>query len=223
MKRIIRLAVLTAGLLGLVGTTAPPAHANYVFAIAFVAQANVASGLDYPCAPTTGDPTLTTFTLPCPPTPPTVNTLPLNGLFAAPNVHLDYGHNRQAVTVAPQVCVGAAVATPEKSLFGQPAAVCSFAVGGTVSGYCGLSGGQVRGTVFNGHSILNVDIHFNGIAGVIVFDGHWNKPIDDQHGLLIGATLAIPPLPGSGQSCLDKTARTFTLVGGAVAVSDPTL
>jgi hypothetical protein len=241
-SRLARLGLVFASVLSLLGTTTQPAKANYVFSIAFVASADVAGGLDYPCAELTNtttattidhltsDPpnlllTLPTTTLPCPPTgqvPPLIVFLPLQD-DPIPNTHIDYHHNRRAVTVTDTQCVGVTVATPEKSLFLQPPAVCDFIVTGTVTGWCGLSGGQVSGPIFNGHSFIFVDIHFNGLGGVITFDGHWFKPIDNQHGLLLGVTTATPPLPGSGQSCLDKTARTFTLEGAATAVTNPLL
>jgi hypothetical protein len=214
-SRLARLVVLVSSLGGLLGLTAPPAQANYITSTAFVATATLSSGLDYPLLTlvpgVTGNPLLF--------------CLPLNGVVTAniPNCHIGWHHNQQAVSLASTACVHLTAAAPGKSLATGVSAACGFSGSGTVSGWCGLAGGQITKNFFNGHSFETFDIHFDVIDGWFIGEGHWFKPIDGQHGLILVFGKIIPPLPGSNESCLNKTARTFTLIGTAQAVSEPVL
>jgi hypothetical protein len=220
-SRLARLVVLVLGLGGLLGLS-PPARADYVFSSAFVATVQLSSGLDYVCMPTTHAPLLLTFTLPCPPGNPLVVVLPLQD-DPIPNTHIDWHHNRQAVSASTSVCVITTLATPDKPLPSGPS-VCGFNSSGTISGWCDLAGGQWTGTIFNGHSFIVVNLHFNVVRRRFIADGHWFKPSDGQHGLLVITGEWIEPQSTvTPESCFNKTARTFTLVGTATAVSNPLL
>ena len=223
MKRFTKLAVLFASILGLVGTVVPPAHADYVFDAAFTAVANLDGPLGYP-----GTPVGSTDLVPGVTTPlPTLEcNLPLNVLGTTEsltNCHVDYHHNTRVVTAGSATCTQVGVATPDKSL-ASGVSDCLFAGSGTVSGYCGLSGGQIKNiNYFNGHAFVTLDIHFDGVASLLVITGHWFKPSEnpDQHGKVVGVVVAIPPLPTlTAGSCTNKTATTFQLVGTATGVSD---
>jgi hypothetical protein len=99
--------------------------------------------------------------------------------------------------------------------------------------WCGYSSGRngagtvTVGTEVGGTAAISSAVSkvrwYQSAATVIVFEGqaHLN-PGDDPPGAdpsaVAGVVSAIPPLPGSGQSCiLDGTAQTFTIVG-AVAL-----
>jgi hypothetical protein len=221
--RLARSALVFVGLVPFLGITALPANAFYVFSTAFVATATVAGGLDYPCVSTISNPI--TFTLPCPPNLPSVVVLPLQGDVFPTQMHADWQHNRRAVAYSSSVCQHAGLGAPNKSL--SPASVtgCSFSGGGTLSGWCGLSGLQVTYTYWNGHATVLVDIHVNMAGGVAHIEGHWWKFAEGQHGLVLGVALVVPPTPvlAPAESCVNKTAETFTFVGVASAFSDPSL
>ncbi|MDQ3756412.1 MAG: hypothetical protein M3394_00975 [Actinomycetota bacterium] len=222
MKRLIRLAAVAAGLLGMLGTTVQPAHATNVWAGAFVGTATLSGGLGYPV-----------ITLPVTPLPELMCNLPLNGLVtsAIPNCHLhnpDQSHQRN-VSASATVCVGLSVniLKAEPPVSGP---LCSFFVAGYVTGHCGLSGGQVGGTVTIGGNTYRVSVHFTGVGGTLVLIGHWTNAADpSHHGLLVGVTLAVPvptvttDPPGLGNSCTQKTASVFNLVGLVAGVPEPVL
>ncbi|MDQ3756774.1 MAG: hypothetical protein M3394_02870 [Actinomycetota bacterium] len=208
MKRFAKLAVLAAGLLGLLGTNVPAAHAQTVVATVFVANINVAGGLGYPV-----------LTLPIPPTIGDLECLPLTGgnpvLDAIPNCHLDNDEHLRAVTVSSNVCVDATVSvTPPDASAGA----CVFQGGGYVEGHCGLSGGQVTVTFTDSAgNTYTISIHFTGVGGALVLTGHVTG--GGTNGKFLGAALAIPPTPTTpGQSCLNKTANDFLVVGAGVGV-----
>lgn len=107
---------------------------------------------------------------------------------------------------------------------------------GLIGAYCGASSGNGgSGTLTLTEDVTvnvnppliddnTVSIHVTGVgwaqsaATLIVYDGTVDASNGAAaHGTIVGVVSAIPPLPGSGQSCLDGTATTFTIVGTATA------
>jgi hypothetical protein len=147
----------------------------------------------------------------------------LNGTLAVvDNCHTDWHHNRRAVLVIPTVCTNVGVNSPDKPKNTPVTSACAFTASGTWSGWCGLAGGQRTKHYWDGTQIITVDFHTEYIGGMEVSSGHWHKA-NDQHGKAFGRGFVIPPMPPSGQSCLTKTAVTFSVVADLTLVSDPLL
>jgi hypothetical protein len=228
-SKLTRLGVVATGLLGLLSTTAPPAHSATVMTAAFEATVVLDGPLDYPCNPTVPG-------LPCPPPAPTLVTdLPLPGEISPTftNFHLDYGHNlRNIAGIAPVLCTDAAANVLKDKApthegdcgFSNPIPKEPVPSGNqnTVSGYCGLSGGQVTVNFTDAlGQTFYVDLHFTGEATTLTFTGHARKRADGQTGKVVGEGVAVPLpdvlVPPSGNSCLSKTATRFTVVGTVTA------
>jgi hypothetical protein len=153
-------------------------------------------------------------------------TLP-GALGAVPQHHIDLHHNRTTVTVTSVAnqCVDVAANVSKPGKAPTHAGLCSFGpdptppLSSTAAGNCGLSSGQVAVRFRDAlGQDFDLDLHFLGLGGVIVFEGHSVKVTGGQRGLVVGVTLAIPPIPTvTAGSCTNKTARTFTLVGNASA------
>jgi hypothetical protein len=147
--------------------------------------------------------------------------LTLPGIFGAvPQHHINLHHNtRRVVGLGQILChdVGANVNKPGKAP--THAGACSFglAVGtlpNTAAGNCDLASGQVTVTFTDAlGQAYTLDIHFIQVR-LLILEGHWRKVGTTQTGLVIGALDPVPPIPGtSTESCFNKTARTFELVG----------
>jgi hypothetical protein len=244
-NRLARLGAVAVGLLALVGGLTPPAQAQTVLAAAFVGTATLQNPLGYPClgtAPIGGTPTLDLRL--CPATPlfgtKTVtidNSLPLTTTVGGttvttpqPQVKVTHGANGQTPVqlLAPTLplCVDLGVNVLKGTKPPAQAGLCTFgltngSLPNTVSGNCGLSSGQVT-VLFTDDGVQNytIDTHFTAVGGLLILTGHSTKAIGGTKGLVIGAVVAVPPLPlvGDGTSCLTKTAKTFTLVGVLVGV-----
>ncbi|MDQ3756776.1 MAG: hypothetical protein M3394_02880 [Actinomycetota bacterium] len=209
MKRFAKPAILAVGLLGLLGTNVPAAHAQTVVAVVFMANVNVSGGVGYPV-----------LTLPVPPTVGDLECLPLAGgnpaLDAIPNCHLDNDEHPSAVVVSSNGCVDATVSLSPPD---ATAGACVFQGGGYVEGHCGLGGGQLTLTfTFSNDDTYTTSFHFTDVGGVLVLTGHVTG--GGTNGLFVGAALAVPPTPLTpGQSCLNKTANDFLFIGVGAALS----
>jgi hypothetical protein len=231
-SRFARFGMTVAMSFALLGTTTPPAHAVTVATVAFEAIAGIDGPLSYPCV---GVATIDSSL--CPINPQLATDLPLPGDSVPTNFHIDYGHNkRKFLGLATVLCevTGGNVAKVGKQILN--AGPCAFFVlpkqpvptadENTVSGYCGLLGGQVTEQFVDavGNAFL-LDIHFDEVGGVWEFTGHVTKlsgPL--QTGLLVGTaqwtplpSTVLPPDPGN--SCVRKTATVFTLVGTMAIVT----
>jgi hypothetical protein len=153
--------------------------------------------------------------------PPLTLPAPFNVI---PQHHPQLHHNTVGVQlVAPilNLCVplGLNINKPGKPL--THAGLCNFGaivtptLPNTVSGNCGLSTGQVTVTFTDAlGQAFTLDTHFVAVGGFLFIEGHAKKVGSTQTGLVVGFVVAIPPVPGtSTQSCTNKTATTFTLVG----------
>jgi hypothetical protein len=221
--RLARLGVLLLPVMGLVASTAPPARAASAGAMVIQGTATVGAGLGYPCVGNT-IPDLTK----CPvigtapgapvevwlPTPGGPTLTPVGALPAG-------GNNNLGVTFA---AFGAGVlvkaAKPKCAL---PACVeagtFTIAGGGSVSGWCDLSDGQLTITVTpnivvgSKANVRTVDTIFVGVGGILVITGRVRAP---QTAWVGGAAYAVAN-PTDGSSCFNKAAKTF-IIAGAVAI-----
>ena len=227
-SRLARLGLLGVGVLALLGSTTPPAQAHTNGVVTFQAVATLDGGLDYPCILTI-DPTL-----PCPPTPTDVLDLPLQGQPVNTNMHVEWRGNRRGVSILSTICTSEGVQGLNKPSPGPFVHTCSFATGQNpngkpnyVSGHCGLSGGQVYVTLNDSlGQTFDADIHFTSTATLINFTGHWHKRnVPSQHGKIAGSNSATAAGdPGTTtNSCTNKTARIFNLVGSFTVTQDPLL
>ena len=215
-SRLVRLGVVAAGVLGLFGTYLPAAHANTTLEAVFLADVTVTGGIGYPVV-----------TLPVPPPVPGRTCLPLNGVLDAVddlvNCHFVYDHQR-AVTGGSAECEDVAANVDKPGKAPAHAGPCQFLVWGTVTGHCGLSGGQVFVTFTDAlGQTFTLDLHFNGVGTVLAFTGHWHKAGSNQHGKVVAEAVAVPVPEIGGRSCLTKTQEQFLVAGTATAVTDPTL
>ena len=224
-----RLALLAVGVVALLGTTTPPAVAHTDAVVTLTATAVLDGGLDYTC--------LLNFdqSLPCPPTPTTVLDLPLQGYPVNTNTHVEWMGNRRGVSIFSNLCTSEGVQGFNKQPPKQPGPyihACDFATGQNpngkpnyVRGHCELSGGQVYLTLRDAlGQIFDLDVHFTS-TGTIHVTGHWRKRGDpSQHGKLVGEVDAAPSgLLDPNNSCFNKTARFFELVGTVTLTQDPLL
>lgn len=93
----------------------------------------------------------------------------------------------------------------------------------TLTGWCDLNGGQfvLMFTDPLGQSFF-IDVHFDTMAGEMWMTGHWVNAYTGQRGKFI-AVGGLRKAPVPNESCLDKTARTFTLIGAMRLLPNPTL
>jgi hypothetical protein len=245
-SKIARVGVVAFGLLALIAGLTPPAQAAGTVTIAFVGSATIGSGLSYPCigSGTTVDTNLCPTTKVNPPT----GVLPGNPLTtlshlgflmasqltlpapwnAVPQHHIDLHHNRRTITglsfgacVAAEVDSAKGVATDTLCSVSLPVPFPPATLPNTVAGNCGLSTGQVTADVLVLSLTYRVDVHFTALGGLLILEGHARKIGSSKTGLVVGAVAAIPPTPVTGGgTCLNKTARTFTIAGSVVGVSD---
>jgi hypothetical protein len=216
---LVRLGMVVAGLVTLLGATTPPAHADLLATIVFEATAHVGPGLGYPCTTAGAGPfgfdtdylCLTTF-----PADIGIVGLPLPGSTShpenvVPNQHVTFHDNPNVVAFGSTLCIGFGFSAGKLNTVEAPS--CTFGGTGTVTGHCGLAGGQVTGAGTLGTQAFVFDLHFNAFGPDILITGHFS--IDGQNGKAIGTAVAIAPTPffTPGESCFDLTAGTFELLG----------
>lgn len=203
MKRFTRLATVALAALTLVGGVTSPAHATTKAEVAFTGTLEVTGGIGYPLV------TLGTTT-------PGTSCLTLPG-DPVPQCHPVYDHQR-TVSLTANISCRDEVTNTNKA--GKPAATtgaCSISAGGTITGHCGLSGGQLSGNyVDSSTNSYDFNVHFTEVAGKLTADGHITKRNSGRTGLLKITGLAIPEasLPG-GPSCTNKTQERFIVSGNA--------
>jgi hypothetical protein len=225
-SRLIRLGLVTTAVLGLLGTTAPPAQSATYMLVVFDSLVNLDGPLSYPCV---GSTTIDLFL--CPTNPRLVTDLPLpTDVGGIPtNFHVDYGHNKRHITNKSVIlCEDVAFNIAKGGKAPAQAGACSFflipkepvptADQNTISGSCGLLGGQITFELTDdlGQKFY-ADLHFTGNP-TITFTGHVRKRASGQTGKVVGEAVAVPlpdnvGPPPSGNSCLSKTATLFTVVG----------
>lgn len=210
---------------GLLATTTPSRADTTATITAFTATATLGAGLDYVCNPFVPG-------LPCPPPLGTrVCDLPLNPADPVDiNCHQDYGHNRTSVNIATTTCVGTFTTVNKPGKEPEHAGNCTASTTAdpkpnakTVTGWCGLAGGQVALKVTDPlGQVYFLDLHFTVTKDNIVLNGHYWKfarGTTTNHGKVIieGEVL---PITGS---CTDKTARGFLITGRGDFIPSPTL
>lgn len=218
MRTRLRRLALAGGILALLATATPPAHGLTTIRATFVATVTFETGLQYPVV--TGLPI----------EGPTTHCLPLNGAIALPNCHNRF-NTPIRFTLTSVACTDVSLNIDKGPLPPLHVGGCLLVLTGTVSGHCGLSGGQASGFYISslGQSFA-VSVHFNSVGPKVVFSGHWQKQLThpgepQQHGLVVGFVDAILPTAAltPGQSCTNGTAQDFTLVGDSSLVTDPLL
>lgn len=166
-------------------------------------------------------------------------SLPLNGEVtgAIPNCHPVYDHVRTVNTLTTAICVAEGGNVNKANKMAAYAGLCAVKLidtpkpnppENTVSGHCGLSGGQVSieiaviNTIDGMVQTFTADIHFIGVATTLLLVGHYTKVgSPSNHGLVIGEVVAVSN--PAGGSCLNKEATLFEIVGGAVLIPEPNL
>jgi hypothetical protein len=243
-----RLAKLVAAALVVVaqGLHAAPADANSTFAVTFMGFLNVTGGLGDPVTTLTttshllpgGDPSTTAAHFFGATEDPS-QCLPLNSdldtVFGLvdddlTNCHWRWDHVR-SVSLSLFFCedVGVNVGKPKLPAHAGP---CTFGSVFTpnffnfVTGHCGQFSGKMSISYVNamGQRFI-VFVHFHALLDQLVMSGHWTKVGTSQHGLLLGVArlLAPDPVTNPGQSCEDKDASDFTIVGAATGVTETSL
>jgi hypothetical protein len=202
--------------MGLVASSAPPAHAFVESDLVLDGTATVGNGLAYPCITGKGA---------VPPGVPAVdvakctsklaNVVPFtfNGTARGVTVKVDKSKCKSAPL---NTCVQVSEYTLNSS--------------GTVSGWCGLSIGQGSGTITKSANIVstkpdanNPPITFNftwtGIGGVLLITGTATRGTLTG-GVVTGSPLALV-LPGNvvgAGTCLNKAPKSFRVVGPVTVV-----
>lgn len=229
-SRLSRLGVVVVGILALLGVATPPAHAATAAAVSFTGTAVLSTPIGYPCV-SGGLPTLSTL-LPLPSIspgsskcspftwgPPSRVPLPLP---TYPWLQLP---NAATFTFSTSTClmVVAHITKPAPTGTTVHTPSCTLSATGIVLGFCGLSQGHGTATITDPLGFTySVGFHWTGIGGNLVIDGQVTKFSNPtQRGTFLGLAHAIGPEPITvpGQSCLNKTARTFTVAGGGVIVT----
>lgn len=176
--------------------------------------------------PTNGDLTPTALTRP----PLTLQT----GSTTTSQTYPDFHHNRTTIiALAASSCLSLAVNNVGKTLtptltLTTPKALthagsCSFVIdstpkpgGNTAAGVCRLVSGQIEQFLVDSlGQVFSVDLHLLGVGAMSLIDGHATKLTDGQRGLVAGWMEALPPIPvlTPDEGCLNKTARTLTILG----------
>lgn len=199
MKRFIRSAALAAGVLALVAGSTPPAHATTIASVTFLATAQVHGGIGWPIVTLPVGPLLK------------IDCLVLPGDPIGPtNCHPVYA-NLRTITITSTVCVDAVVNFNKPGAQAVSAGVCTITAAGTISGHCGISGGQVSGTYTDSTGATSsFSVHF-AEAGAWVISGHADR--GGTPGKVKGGAIAVPVVASGGQSCANKTQVDLTLLG----------
>lgn len=198
-----RTVVVLAVVVGFLALPARPAAATTLIKTVFDLTISVDGGLGYPV-----------WTL-APQTPASI-CLPLPDGDLVGNCHPAFDHQRSfeghdfaCVDQTAHVGKQNKAATPH---FGA----CSIAVEGTVSGHCGLAGGQFTITYTDSLGLwLLGNAHFAVVGVTVSVTGHITKHGNPHVGKITGEATAFPTVPDDmfSGSCLDKTEDTFTVVG----------
>jgi hypothetical protein len=221
-----RLGMVAAGLVALLCTSAAPVGATTHLSAAFQGTMTLDGPFSYPCVGASAiDITL------CPASPRLVTDLPLADDIVPTNFHIDYGHNkRHIISLGTTVCEDAAENLNKNDKAPTHVGACDLlltpkttptADDNTVSGHCGLVGGQctLLFTDALGQTFL-LDIHFTSVfpPPTLLLTGHARKLTGSpqQTGKLVGEAEAVPlpdnfpAPPPEGNSCLAKSATLFT-------------
>lgn len=209
--RTVRLGVLLASVLSLLGVTMAPAEATQAMSIAFVGDATLTGGgFGYPC--TVGDipgnvpgclvtaangVTVTTKT-------GKLGTLDVNATVASGNT--------RALTFSTTVCVGGKVNVLESAKgTGVDGPLCSMALAGAVTGYCGLFSGGATGAITIGAKTLNFTMKMTSIGATIVIKGTYSGA--GKAGDFNGLVVAVPDQDPATGSCTNQTVTHCFIFG----------
>jgi hypothetical protein len=201
MRRILRVGVLAASLIGVMGTLAPtPADATTEGSVTFRGVATVHShGIAYPLVGSnTGDIDLSK-------TPPNFS-------------------NSASVTFTSTTCAAAVANVNKAGKLPAEAGTCVVGAAGSVHGYCGLSDGHVSGTISHavvgsGTQVYSFHLSWFSAATVLNVSGHWHKHGTTHSGVLKGVVSAVPD-PTAG-SCTNKLQKQF-IIAGEIAMASTT-
>lgn len=200
-----RPAIVLLATIGLLAMPARPAAATTLIKTAFDVTVTLDGGLGYPL-----------WTLDVQTPPSACLPLPDGDLVGPTNCHLVFDHQRTfhgedfaCVDQSAHVDKPNKVTTPH---FGA----CSITLDGTVTGHCGLAGGQFTLTYTDSLGLTYVGgAHFTVVGVSVYITGHVSKPGSPHVGKITGVATAFPTVPDDtlSGSCLDKTEDTFTVVG----------
>lgn len=216
-NRIVRLGVLFASVLSLVGVMSPPAHATKVTTVTFTGTATLDNGFGSPGL--NGTPTVTTTTK--------------TGKKGLPTVENTVGGgNDAAFGFSETTCVASSTSSKGPKLDGttkppeETSTSCTIRATGAVSGFCGLSSGTGTATAAAGSQTYTVPtFKFWSTPGGLKVTSNQDNAFKTNPAGTVTATggqfnafvTAAPPNPTNtvGESCTNKTARTFRITGEA--------
>lgn len=207
MKRITKVAAVSAAALGLVAG-ATPAEADFAAhagAVVFIGSAQVNPGLSTPGLPVAISPDEEgrdgTWSL------SNAGGLPNLGLGAATTGHV----GAATINATGALHVGLV------NVFG-PGAFCGLSGGSDGTGSIGIDGSSVNIRDVGWFQSAATVIAFTGDTTFV--DGHDpNNPVTRVGGALVGVVSAIPPIEGvvGTGACSDGTATQFTVVGAGAS------
>jgi len=216
-RLLARFCALLLPVMGLVASTAPPAHATTALVLVFLGAALVANGLAYPCI--------------------LGKTVPA-GSFDALKCPVVGSGNTVGVTLFGGLGVGATLKLNKAKCKNLPINACiqlalyAIAALGATLGWCGLSLGLVVGVITKAGDIVppspitkpmsnNVPVLFAvgwpiAVGGLLPLLGLAVR--GTQTGPVVGlANATVVPLLGLG-TCLNKDVKTFLVVGAVATV-----
>lgn len=204
-----------------------PASATGVTIDVFVGTATLTGGVNAPCLPLLRDPTQlppwTKGTKTCPPgvnicTGGIPNCLSKNG-----GKLVDVNGNTRTGTMTWTTCVSQSTTVNKP---GQGPGNCGATANFVYTGYCGLSQIQGVGTETSSNLLggfVTRSFTFTGseTGGAYVVRGNWTDSGGNRGDFI--STLSWVPTVAVENSCLDKTARFFTVVGMAAFMNPKVL
>jgi hypothetical protein len=203
-SRLARLGVLVVSVVALVAGLAPSAEARVVGAVVVTGNAVLGAGISYPCLDNPGPVTPNLAKCPAP--------IGAAGANSAPITSFNGQGVGALVKVTKTKCPGGAAACLEAGVFGI---TDNGAATNRVTGSCGLSGGQLGGTITPQLSLgtkantRNFLVTFTGVGGLLVLQGTSTNTSDGSTETLLGAVVAAP----TTGSCTNKAGKTFTVAG----------
>lgn len=207
-RRIVRVALVLATVVGLFGGMTPAAEATTVGTVKIVGTTTLGPGIAYPCWGD-GSPDLAKCTV------PTATTKPKPGAKHPGDIMVNYhfGPNGASASMTTLACVGHAANAAKPGKLFVEAGLCGLGAAGFVTGYCGLAQGQFTGTVGGSVPIVGLfqvydfNIKLTLIGTTMHINGSVTKRSTGKSGWIKGTgKVESDPLTGS---CANKGPKSF--------------
>ena len=205
-----RIALVAGAFVGLLGSMLYPASAATTAVVVFTGAATSSVGRSLPCL----GPGPSFDGTKCVVIGNTVNVTVIGPLGTTVTQTVPLGGNDVAFTLSSNVCVGAGGNTFGPAVGGG---ACSVNVAGIWVGSCGLSIGQGTGTIaVTGVPAITVNMAFVEVGGTMVVTG-WVPGSTASAVVGVVEIVPVPQIvggpPGVLNSCVEKTATQYTIVG----------